>query len=69
MSDLAYPIKLNDSYPCQGTDANGCAIVFPDLLREGEQVGPSDEDDGGEALFVSGVVVRRPDGLWCEALT
>jgi hypothetical protein len=66
---LHYPIKLNDDYPCQGTDANGKAVYFPDLLDEGDLVGPTVEHDGtpGEAAYVDGVVVRRDGGLWIDA--
>ena len=70
MSDLRYPIKLNDAYPCQGTDAAGESITFTDLLHEGARVGPFDPEDceSGEPLYESGVVVAREDGLWIEAV-
>jgi hypothetical protein len=71
---MTYPIKLNDRYTCQGIDANGKSVVFSDLLSVGEKVGPLapgfEERDftGEDAMFIDGVVVRRPDGLWVEAL-
>lgn len=69
MSDLSYPIKLNDDYTCQGIDAGGNSVAFSDLLREGERVGPyAPGDELGEAMYVDGIVVRRDDGLWVEAL-
>lgn len=64
MNDLAYPIKLNDEYPCQGTDALGEMQTFDDLLREGMEVGPSDEDGN---VYATGEVVRKADGLWAVA--
>jgi hypothetical protein len=63
VSDLAYPIKLDDDYPCQGTDAFGETQTFDDLLTEGMSVGPKVGDD----VFPTGVVVRRDDGLWAVA--
>jgi hypothetical protein len=63
MSDLAYPIKLDDDYPCRGIDALGETQTFKDLLTEGMEVGP--EVDG--EVFPTGEVVRRDDGLWCVA--
>lgn len=60
MSDLAYPIKLNDDYPCQGTDALGETQTFDDLLREGMSVGPIIDGD----IHPTGEVVRKADGLW-----
>jgi hypothetical protein len=70
MSDLRYPIKLNDDYTCQGIDADGKSITFTDLLHEGARVGPFDPEDceSGEPLYESGVVVAREDGLWIEAV-
>lgn len=65
---MKYPIKLDDVYPCRGTDADGAAVVFSDLLREGEKVGPwADGDEGGEPMYLDGMVVRRRDGLYVVA--
>lgn len=63
MSDLTYPIKLDDDYPCRGHDALGELQTFNDLLEEGMEVGP--EFDG--EVFTTGEVVRRDDGLWVVA--
>jgi hypothetical protein len=63
VSDLAYPIKLNDDYPCRGRDAFGEEQTFDDLLEEGMEVGPR----VGDEVFCTGVVVKRPDGLWAIA--
>jgi hypothetical protein len=63
VADLAYPIKLDDDYPCRGTDALGELQTFDDLLREGMKVGPI--IDG--AVFPTGEVVRKVDGLWAVA--
>jgi len=63
VSDLAYPIKLEDDYPCRGIDALGEVQTFNDLLREGMEVGP--ELDG--EVFPTGEVVQREDGLWAVA--
>lgn len=63
MTDLAYPIKLDDDYPCRGRDALGELQTFNDLLTEGMEVGP--ELDG--EVFATGEVVRRDDGLWVVA--
>lgn len=63
MEDLAYPIKLDDDYPCRGTDAFGEEQTFDDLLKEGMEVGPRVGDD----TFCTGVVVKRSDGLWAIA--
>ena len=71
MSDLHYPIKLDDDYTCQGVDARGGEVAFSDLLRAGDKVGPSHPDDvdfEDEAMYLSGIVVRRDDGLWIEPL-
>lgn len=64
---LNYPIKLNDDYTCQGTDALGKSVTFTDLLWEGDRVGPVDEDEA-EAMYVDGIVVLKDDGLWVVAL-
>ena len=72
MNDLHYPIKLDDDYTCQGVDARGVVVAFSDLLRAGDKVGPSHPDDvdfEDEAMYLSGVVVRRDDGMWIEALS
>ena len=63
MGDLAYPIKLDDDYPCRGRDAFGEEQVFDDFLQEGQEVGPKVGDD----MFPTGVVERRDDGLWAVA--
>jgi hypothetical protein len=63
VTDLAYPIKLDDDYPCRGVDALGETQTFDDLLREGMEVGPRVGDD----VFPTGIVVRRDDGLWAVA--
>lgn len=63
MTDLAYPIKLDDDYPCRGTDAFGETQTFSDLLTEGMEVGPEIDGD----VFPTGKVVRRDDGLWAVA--
>lgn len=63
MSDLAYPIKLDDDYPCRGRDALGEVQTFDDLLTEGMEVGPK----AGDEVFITGHVVRRADGLWAVA--
>lgn len=62
-ADLAYPIKLNDDYPCQGLDADGEIQTFNDLLHEGMSVGPI----CGEEIIPTGEVVRKADGLWAVA--
>jgi hypothetical protein len=64
MSDLAYPIKLDDDYPCRGVDAMEDEQIFDDLLFEGQSVGPKDEDGN---VHPTGEVVRKPDGLWAVA--
>lgn len=63
MNDLAYPIKLDDDYPCRGRDALGEEQTFDDLLKEGQEVGPKT----GDEVFITGHVVRRDDGLWAVA--
>jgi hypothetical protein len=63
VADLAYPIKLDDDYPCRGRDALGEEQVFDDLLCEGMAVGPKI----GDEVFLTGEVVRRNDGLWAVA--
>ena len=63
MSDLAYPIKLDDDHPCRGVDALGELQTFNDLLREGMVIGPEVDGD----VFPTGEVVRRDDGLWVVA--
>ena len=65
MAELAYPIKLNDNYTCQGTDANGASVFWDDLLYEGDVTGPS--GPGGGEGYSDARVVRRDDGLWVEA--
>jgi hypothetical protein len=66
---MKYPIKLDAKYPCRGTDADGATVYFPDLLDEGDLVGPTIEHDGtpGEASYVDGVVVLQNGGLWAVA--
>lgn len=60
MAELAYPIKLDDKYPCRGRDANGEQVHWDDLLSEGDITGPGDDHgDTSEAR-----VVRGYDGLW-----
>lgn len=54
--EVAYPVKLNDNYTCQGRDANGVPIYWDDLLNEGDY---ADE-------YGSFIVVLRDDGLWVE---
>lgn len=61
---MHYPVKLNDSYTCQGVDADGEQVYYDDLLKEGDQVGSKDAD---ENVFVDARVVRRVDGLWVVA--
>lgn len=66
MADLHYPIKLDDNYPCAGTDANGDRVMWDDLLFEGQLTGPGHgHDDNVFPPF--GRVVKRADGLWVEA--
>lgn len=65
---LAYPIKLDDERPLSGIDSKGDVVTFSDYLQEGDKVGPEFED-GGEAIFTDGIVVKRDDGLWVEALS
>lgn len=60
MAELAYPIKLDDAYPCRGTDANGDAVHWGDLLAEGDITGPGDDSD----CVPEARVVRGTDGLW-----
>lgn len=60
MNDLAYPIKLDDDYPCRGTDAFGELQTFDDLLKEGMEVGPAVDGE----VFPTGRVIRKADGLW-----
>lgn len=68
---MRYPIKLDDDYPCRGTDADGGTVVYPDLLAEGDRCGPAapEDVDGGEAVFIDAEVVRKDDGLWVVALS
>jgi hypothetical protein len=54
--EIAYPVKLNDNYTCQGRDANGVSIYWDDLLNEGDHA----DEYGGS------IVVRRADGLYVE---
>lgn len=70
-----YPVKLLDSYPCRGIDAEGQAVIFGDLLARGDKVGPPEDPEGfvadptgGWAAYTDGIVVERDDGLWVEAL-
>lgn len=63
---VKYPIKLDDSYTCQGIDADGETVIFNDLLSEGDGVGPWDEEQEA-AVFMDAIVVRRDDGLWVVA--
>lgn len=71
MADEAYPIKLDDDRTNHGTNANGERVVYSDYLYEGDKVGPLAEgeefSDGAEAIFTTGIVVKRDDGLWIEA--
>jgi hypothetical protein len=61
---VEFPIKLNDSYPCQGIEQpGGAAVAFDDLLSEGDVVAKY-ADDEGNTWGPSGIVVRREDGLW-----
>ena len=62
---IMLPVKLNDSYTCQGRDANGNYVVFDDLLREGERV--ATRRVGDDLYGPHGVVTRHGDGLWIEA--
>lgn len=63
----AYPVKLDDGYPCRGVDANGRHVTYFDLLREGERVGEPVPGDPLNAFPPFGIVVEREDGLWIEA--
>ncbi len=62
---MKYPIKLNDSYTCQGHDADGEYVTFNDLLDVGDLVGHL--DDNGDVFPPLGIVVQRDDGLWVVA--
>lgn len=66
MSEVVFPIKLNDAYTCQGTDAEGRYLTFDDLLSEGEKV-PTYADDEGNCWGPFGTVVMLGDGLWIIA--
>ena len=63
---LALPAKLDDEYPCGGTDANDEQFRFKDLLEVGERVGTT-ADDKGNVWGPFGIVVKRDDGLWIVA--
>jgi hypothetical protein len=63
---VVFPIKLNDSYPCQGRDHHGEYVTFNDILREGDVVATF-TDCEGNSYGPYGVVVRRENGLWIEA--
>lgn len=62
-SGIAFPLKLDDSYPCAGVDDAGVRWTFDDLLFEGGLVA-SYVDRDGNTYGPGGVVVRREDGLW-----
>lgn len=64
---LDFPVKLNDRYTCQGTDASGIAVTFDDLLGEGDLVASAITDHGGE-YGPYGEVRRKDDGLWIEEI-
>jgi hypothetical protein len=59
-----FPIKLDDDYPCQGTDAIGGRVTFDDLLFVGMKVGDPVPGDPLNAFPPFGVVVQENDGLW-----
>lgn len=63
---MKYPIKLDDDYPCNGTDPDGFRVRFHDLLDVGDRVGDPVPGDPLNAFPPMGVVVRRGDGLWIE---
>ena len=62
---IAFPVKLNDGYPCQGFDAEGAPVYFEDLLYEGDQVADFMDEDGN-LYGPMHTVVYRDDGLWIE---
>lgn len=59
-----HPIKLDDSYPCRGRDADDREVVYDDLLSEGDRVGEFTDSNGN--VYGDALVVRRDDGLWVE---
>lgn len=64
-SEIAFPLKLDDDYPCCGEDANGREFHFNDLLTVGEIVGA--RMVGDDVFGPWGRVTRKSDGLWIEA--
>lgn len=61
-----YPLKLDDAYPCRGRTPGGEELHFEELLVVGQRVGHGDGE--GNVFPPYGVVVRRDDGLWVEAV-
>lgn len=57
------PVKLDDDYPCRGTDSTGRPVYFDDLLAEGQRVATF-SDTNGNYYGPFGTVERRADGLW-----
>jgi hypothetical protein len=64
-SDVRFPVKLNNLYPCQGFDRDGEAVVFDDVLDVGDRVASVTDDDGNQ-YGPFGVVVRHLGQLWIE---
>lgn len=65
--EVHFPVKLSEDYPCQGIDSDGVAVVFDDLLEEGDTVARY-SDHNGNMWGPTGTVVRRQDGLWIDVL-
>lgn len=63
--EIAFPLKLDDEYPCRGEDANGREFHFDDLLAVGQIVGA--RMVGDDVFGPWGRVSRKSDGLWIEA--
>ena len=64
-SDFPWKV-LNDEYPVDVRTPSGEILHFEDLLVEGQRVGYGDSE--GNVYLPLGIVVRREDGLWVEAL-
>jgi hypothetical protein len=65
--DSDFPWKVvNDAYPVDAKTPGGEVLHFDDLLCEGQRIGHGDGE--GNVYPPYGIVVRRPDGLWIEAV-
>lgn len=63
-TETAYPVRLNERYPCQGRDANGEFITYPDLLEPGDVVGEEVAGDEMNCQPPFGVVCNLNGDLW-----